>query len=488
MRYLLVLLILSRALSAQTIRPDQVRGTASVTAPSGDQTIVQPFGTTLSVNSLNTVVNAAMFTGSDIGAKINASIAALPNKCGTVIVPASSTPYSFRTTINLHRCDILKGSSARPTELAFTGENGVAILVSDADGTSIYARGHIDDLVLTGPNIGTAVGVYFGGDPACTGKCTTNPSMRFGDNFSIYNSKIQFFDVGVQWGNHAFLDSFFSTTIGNNRVGLFFNSNLFDSGEAISFHGSSIVNSSQVGMSLGGYGDFYFYGLGCDYNLGGCALLEGAAQVQFIGTHFEQGGGTFIHVQTSTDPRLTVSVQTSSFVASKTTGTDTSMIAVDNPNSLSLSVNHSLIFTEHAYTNFLAWTPTGFSPLSSSSVDLTGNTGLFGNPRITNVMSTPCRATTNFLTTCITRRAIFTSTVSLASVPANSCSQQDLLMSGFRAGDIPISMIKSTFQAGLVVQVNSPGADDHPGVVLCNITAVPIVPTVNDLYTLIIQR
>ncbi len=87
MRYLLVLLILSRALSAQTIRPAQVRGTASCYGSFRRSDESSTFRHYAQRQFSQYSCECRDVYGSDIGAKINASIAALPNKCGTATCP-----------------------------------------------------------------------------------------------------------------------------------------------------------------------------------------------------------------------------------------------------------------------------------------------------------------------------------------------------------------------------------------------------------------
>jgi hypothetical protein len=85
----------------QQINPSQVNGTAVVQTPVGAQTITQPSGTTLGVNSLNGVVNAALFAGSDLGAQIIAAIAASTSTHTTVHIPGNQSPYTWSTPVTI---------------------------------------------------------------------------------------------------------------------------------------------------------------------------------------------------------------------------------------------------------------------------------------------------------------------------------------------------------------------------------------------------
>jgi hypothetical protein len=81
---------------------------------------------TLTARPLNGVLNAASFPGSDIGAKINAAIANLPNGCGEVTVPSGI--YHQTTTIIKPRCTKLHGESAFGTTLTWMPKGGTAMV------------------------------------------------------------------------------------------------------------------------------------------------------------------------------------------------------------------------------------------------------------------------------------------------------------------------------------------------------------------------
>jgi hypothetical protein len=69
-------------------------GQSVVTAPTGNQTIIQPDRTTFTPNSLAFVLYADKCQGTDIGMKINACAALLPLSggyhVGTIILPNTS--------------------------------------------------------------------------------------------------------------------------------------------------------------------------------------------------------------------------------------------------------------------------------------------------------------------------------------------------------------------------------------------------------------
>ena len=82
------------------------------------------------------ILDASQFPGSDVGAQLNAALAALPSSGGSVFVPATASPFS--TTVNI----------AKPVHLTFgqgtftyTG-NGTALTCTNSPGVIIEGSGH----------------------------------------------------------------------------------------------------------------------------------------------------------------------------------------------------------------------------------------------------------------------------------------------------------------------------------------------------------
>lgn len=124
----LAILLIAAPSLAQTVRPDQVRGTAAVASPAAGQTITQPVvsgvQTTLTVNSLNGMMNPLAFSNADFGDKVNAAFTACHGTGATVTpctVKIPSGTYSYAHTINLTAFDTLEGSGLSDTTINFTG-------------------------------------------------------------------------------------------------------------------------------------------------------------------------------------------------------------------------------------------------------------------------------------------------------------------------------------------------------------------------------
>jgi hypothetical protein len=454
-----------------------------IAAPNVTQTVTQPTGTTFQANSLNGEVNASLFAGSELGAKIRAAILALPGRCGTVLVPAGT--YTQTTTVTKPACVNIKGQSSASTIINWTPTSGVAFVLADT-AAETYPEGAISDLRLVGPGVSTStIGVYFGGDPAGV----ISPSGSSGDTQNLNRVIIWSFGTGLKWGNNAWNNGFVEDEITNNGTGIFYPGDIINSGEAISFFSSGIQNNIQ-GFNILGYSDFYFYGSHCDYNAT-CGTVGGAATVHLYGMHFEQGNGTILTIGVSPDPRPNVFIDGGQIVISKPTcpgipgcftGTDSQVINVPSGSPGNLTIRNALVFIVHPYTNFVAWSTTNPNGILHLE-DL-----IYTNPENFTNNTSNCA-----FTKCSIKHAKYTIIASATAIAANTCSVQDMRVPGIRPGDLIASVTKLTPQAGLAVigaqtytALVSPG--DHVSVQFCNVTAAAIVPTAGDTYTFLVEQ
>jgi hypothetical protein len=289
--------------------------------PDKMQRVPPPPEITSQSKSFNGVMNASLFPGGDIGAQVNAAIAALTDKCGEVIIPSGS--YAQNTTIIKPRCVKLHGQSAFGTTLNWTPESGVAMVLEDTTGPNNYPEGDVADLTLKGPSHpGKTIGIYFGGDPTgstvapyfngtlcgatnTSAGCPTTPISRdaFGDHQNLNRVRVTAFETAVQWGQNAWSITIDQSLITSNVVGLYFPvfAGTGDSGESISVISTRIQNN-HTGLNLVGFSDFYFYGSSCDYN-DTCGNVNGG---HFYGMHFEQQVGPILTVTGSSQPHVEI--------------------------------------------------------------------------------------------------------------------------------------------------------------------------------------
>ena len=106
----------------------------------------------LTATSVNGVLNAASFSGSDIGAQVNAAITACSSTCEIDLPPSAS--LSQTTTINVTSPGIsLRGMGSRGTHLMFSG-SGDAILIK-YPAYSINEGGTFSNFQIDGGSSGT---------------------------------------------------------------------------------------------------------------------------------------------------------------------------------------------------------------------------------------------------------------------------------------------------------------------------------------------
>jgi hypothetical protein len=153
------------------------------------------------------VYNALGYPGSDIGAQVNAAIAASPATGGIVFIPAGS--YTYGTPIVVNKPLWLTGSGAYSTRLTYTG-SGDAIQVT---GLSLapYRNGGIRGIYLTtgiapghpGPSSAAngihqidSIGFAYE-DVSVVGFTAAAASGFLFDNHSLFNERIYMKDVTV---------------------------------------------------------------------------------------------------------------------------------------------------------------------------------------------------------------------------------------------------------------------------------------------------
>lgn len=273
-----------------------------------DQPQPQPQDQSLGGSSADKVRYADQYPGSDVGAKINAAIAALGGEFGTVVVSAGK--HSFSTTINKPRGVILRGQGTGlafspddvvqgGTILNWTSPSGNAIVIADAHGTNYESNTGLWDFTLIGPGISSdATGIWLGGDPA--GVVRTNSD--FADNESFVNVSIRNFARGVVWGNNAFLDRWLHCNIWGNNVGIFLLKSIVGSNESNSFVQCYIGNNTGGAVRGVGNADLHFISTSFDFNNTGTAngppsqiaAIEALNPATFLDCHFEQWNGTFV--------------------------------------------------------------------------------------------------------------------------------------------------------------------------------------------------
>ena len=242
------------------------------------------------ITSMNSVLNAADFPGSDIGAQVNNAIASTSPYAATVFIPAGS--YNFSTQINLPMGWTLQGACAKGTSLTWTPTTGCAI----ACGSSGGVGGAINDIVLNGSG-GTATGIYYGGDP--TG---TINSSAFTYAFSMTKSvAIQGFKYGIRLGNNCWATTWLDCYLAlNSFAAVQTDASVSNAGENQHFIGCSIVSNSLYAFYVASESfvgtAWKLTNCSIDYNGASSGSAPAAAVMQggfvSVNCHFENGIST----------------------------------------------------------------------------------------------------------------------------------------------------------------------------------------------------
>jgi len=201
------------------------------TAP---QTFSAGLSGTVTAQSVNGILNAALFPGSDIGAKINAAYASiLANSAvsgGEIQVPAGN--YSYSTPILLRgskpvflRCakGVMPITPGGTTTLTYTPTTGTAFTFDP--GTPAGQGGGMDGCSFAGPGKATStIGFFVGG---------SSSNVTFQNKFSDF--LVSGFGTGLTFGGYTWLDTFDGFTFLNNGTNLYMPAGLTLFGENIKF-------------------------------------------------------------------------------------------------------------------------------------------------------------------------------------------------------------------------------------------------------------
>ena len=293
----------SRAVSPEAVGAQvAAAGEMSITNAGGqntlsvfDQTVLTGGGNWpyYQIRSVNGAMNAglcglsdrpAWCRGSEIGAWTNSAIAVIG--CGEVYIPAGT--YTQTTSILKARCVKLHGASADSTFLKWTPTTGVAVIMGDSMGSSGFAgEGALEDLTLIGPGASTKTcGIYLGGSDGtgCAPPTSVDPSTNLDDHDNINrirtlkSSSAGAFGVGIQFGNGAWVDTIFQSSISFNGTGIYLPGTRPQTGENLTILNSALQANMGVGLEIatGKNINFNLVNTSLDYN-GSWAVQNGGA-------------------------------------------------------------------------------------------------------------------------------------------------------------------------------------------------------------------
>lgn len=330
-------------------------------SPLLSQTFTVPPGASLDANVLNREANATLFTGTDIGAKVNSAIAAVG--CGAVIIPAGT--YNFATTIVKPRCIDLEGQGADATLLNWTPASGVALAVGDSVGPNQNGGGGISNLSLgSTTSSSTAVGLWLGGDQAGT----VLPAIDQAEGQTFANLRVaSAFGTGVEFANHSYKNLFVNFKVyGSLSAGMARQVGSIDNYEVNSFVGGAIFNNTQY--AINGCPDCEFQGTSFDYNwsggaVGGSPDITGDT-ITCNQCHFEKNNGPF------SDSGINCGQCVFQLSAA---GTTIEPYLLSGTGDRELNVSDSNVFSAHPVTTFATFDGTSGSTGQLVLQNLAGN-------------------------------------------------------------------------------------------------------------------
>lgn len=262
--------------------------------------------------ALDNVRFADQFSGSDIGAQINAAYANLPSS-GEIIVVAKggsfSTPIAFNA---VGKRVILVGSPGGSVILTYTATTGTAITFDYGNNLEV---GHgMRDITLTGPgHTTTTTGVLVG---------STNGAQ----GVELRDLKIQSFGTNLQFGSNTWVVKVMHCMIRDGGTNVHFPSGLSNAGENIQFEHVIFADAPSpfTNSVLLEDGEHTF----TDCSFDQAQLTLNNAQASVNGCHFENPnlGANYDFVSVTSSAGNLLRLTNSFFFQAKTTAGPTQFI------------------------------------------------------------------------------------------------------------------------------------------------------------------
>ena len=332
-----------------------------------DKTTPEPSRTSIDVTSINKILNPVMFSGADIGAKINTAMAS--TDCGIIEIPAGS--YSFKTNVNpIPHCMHVRGQKSS-TRLVWQGA-GAAFTLSNVSDPGQYRQGSLEGFTLTGTRTFGQVGVYQGGDPLCKGACTVNPSSNVGYNYVMRDVTVYAMDNGIYWGNGAFnieWDNVISTN--NSKYGWYYPATSVGGGQNSHFYHSQLQGNGLGAFYIDQDPQVNFSMMGMDIEYNGSQSSPGNPKMRggsytCLDCHVEDNYGPFVEVPGNGQSAIFIG---GSWILVGTSGRDADLARMEGGKA-SLLIDGTDLYIQHAITNLVS-IPAGVETLTVSVKNLT---------------------------------------------------------------------------------------------------------------------
>jgi len=315
------------------------------------------------IGNLGTVLDAVTFTGSDIGAQINAAYAALPAAGGCIFVESGT--YSFSTPIVFGtngKIASLRGSNAGSTFLKYTPTSGNAITVNCGNPTGhlvfeitgITWQGSSTLIAAGNTNTNTSVGIYLGGTQGCPG-------------INVHDNNINGFGTDLLIGANAYMLNIQNNSISGGNGGQASTGSLVhinaanNSGERNNFIGNNFVDpgnsnaNNAIYITASGTASNFFSSNSFD----DVQVFIGGSngQTTFISNHWENpdGGqyGAYIPVLGASSDRSTQITFIGNVIANDFSGANSFSTIIKHGGQLYAASNNIQNYGGGTITNFI---------------------------------------------------------------------------------------------------------------------------------------
>lgn len=240
-------------------------------------------------------------SGSEIGAWINAAIAHIGSKGGTVIIDPFGAPYAQTTQVNIPLGIIINGQGSEVRWAATSGAPYVFTSATWVPSTSLTMWEILNLKINHAAGSGdgnTAIAIYAGGDPSST----LSPAANYGMMAKLENVDVRGFGKAYSYGNNVWSTSFNNIRLHNNAIGINVPSGTSNSGELIKVT-NSVIHDNTVGLSANDDNqNWAFTNVSWDYN--GNAISGTSITAQFDTNHFEQATASACPISLTSNANL----------------------------------------------------------------------------------------------------------------------------------------------------------------------------------------
>lgn len=341
-------------------------------------------GTTVKIQNFNTELQAEMFTGSDIGAKINSAYAyAVSQGWKGVIIRLGSGVFSYSTPIVFGSNGVrvsLRGTPGGGTELDFTGGiNTIACTINTGQQSVTVEHSKyvaIQGITFKGNATSTTnpqIGVYCGGSNGAAGAI-------------LDQCNIEGFGQGLVVGANTYMWEYRDGVIRNNGQNVHINTPS-NSGEGILFVNAFIVdgagNNPLDSFYVDNSGAVSITFIGGSFDDAQVHILQ-AVNISFYGTHFENPGftawGAYTWVLVDNNKATNVNMNGCIFFLDSTTASG------KNPTNF-ISSGGTLTLDSCFVRTIVTSVVTNFAVITGSGVMKWSNFNRVGTTVITNMLS-----------------------------------------------------------------------------------------------------